>query len=214
MAAAAVVTTKGYEITTDMMLGTGTQPKVCGWGTNPANLTAAITDIAPFTESTEARVTGTSSATTTTTTNDTWSVVGTIVVATANKTIGEWFLTDSATKPIAYTVAGGSGVIGSSSSTNLILNANYTPANGTYIQIRTEVMLVVSGTGTTTLVVTRGQNGSAAITTIASADAVQPGNPPGVTSITGGDLFAHISFTGLALNVGDSLALTANTAIS
>lgn len=210
---ASLVTSKGRDIISGRMRGstpTQTEPLDCGWGTNPVALTAAVTDIAPFTEASEARVVGTSSIATTTTTNDTYSVVGSITVAGSGKTIAEWFLADSTTKPTAYTVAGGSGVIGSNSSTNLVLNASYTPANGTYIQIRTEVMLVVSGTGTTTLVVTRAQNGSAAISTIASADAVQPGNPPGVTSITGGSLFAHFDFTGLALNVADSLQLTAN----
>jgi hypothetical protein len=59
-------------------------------------------------------------------------------------------------------------------------------------------------------VVTRAQNGSAAITTIASADAVQPGNPPGNTAITGGTLYVHLDFSGITLNVGDAIALTAN----
>jgi hypothetical protein len=213
---ASVVTATGDAIIVGRMRGstpTQAEPLNCGWGTNPAALTAAHTDIAPFTEATESRVAGTSSVTTTTTTNDTYTVVGTIVVAGAGKTVGEWFLSDSTTKPAAGAVAAG-GVVGSNSATTLNTAATFTPGNGNYIQIRTEVMLVTAGSGTTVLTVTRAQNGTAAISTIAVADAVQPGNPPGNTAITGGSLFAHMDFTGLALNIGDSLALTANTKVT
>jgi hypothetical protein len=70
------------------------------------------------------------------------------------------------------------------------------------------VLLVTAGSGTSALTVTRAQNGSAAIATIAAADVIQPGNPPGNIAITGGSLFLKGDFTGLALNASDSIAFT------
>ena len=84
--AATVITNAGQAIVTNRMIGSGTDPKFVMWGTGAG--TAAITDTTLFTETTdEARTTGTSSRVTTTVTNDTYQVVGTITVATANKTI-------------------------------------------------------------------------------------------------------------------------------
>ena len=187
------------------------EPNQLGWGTGGVGTgspyTAAKTDVAAFGEASEARVAGTSSQVTTTTTNDTYQVVGTITAGGA-KTIAEVFLSDSGTKPFSTTVASGaSTVIGSSSNTSMNLAASYTPANNTYVQVDTEVMKVTAGTGTTTVTVTRGQNGSSAISTIAAADVVTLGNPPG-TATANATLFVHATFTGLALSSGDSLQST------
>jgi hypothetical protein len=150
-------------------------------------------------------VTGTSSQVTGTTANDTYQVVGTITSA-SGQTINESILALSTTKPFSTTVTGGSAV-GSAVGTTLTVAASYTPANGTYIQVRGEVLLVSAGTGTTSLTVTRGQNGSTATAAIATSDPVTLGNPPG-TSGNNGDLFIHASYTGLALNTGDALQAT------
>lgn len=203
---AVVVTSKGREIIVNQMRATGTEPKVVGWGTNPATLTAAATDVAPFTESAESRTTGTSSVVTTTTTNDTYQVVGTIT-ATGSRTIQEVFLSDSTTKPATATVAAG-GVVGSAVSTTLNTSATFTPGNNNYIQIRTEVMQVTAGSGSTALTVVRGQNGSSAISTIAANDIVQPGNPPGQTGITGGNVYLHADHGALTLATNDSVQYT------
>lgn len=207
---ATVVTSKGREIIAGRMRGgtpTQAEPLFVGWGTNPATRTALVSDVAPFTEATEARVTGTSSIVTTTTTNDTYQVVGTITVSGAGKTIAEVFLCDSATKATTNTVAAG-GVVGSGVSTTLNTGSTFTPGNNNYIQIRDEVMQVTAGSGTTALTVVRAQNGSAAISTITAADVVTPGNPPGQTGIAAGNLYLHGDFTGLALNVGDAIQFT------
>jgi hypothetical protein len=206
-----LVTSKGREVITGRYIGsspTQAEPKIMGWGTGGVAggpFTAAVTDVAAFQEGAETRVTGTSSQVTTTTTNDTYQVVGTIT-SLSNQTIAELLLSDSATKPFSTTVAAG-GVVGSNSSTTLNTAASYTPANSTSVQIRTEAMLVTAGTGTTALTVTRGSNGSSAISTIAVGDIVTLGNAPG-TSTANATLYAHISFTGLALNTGDSIAST------
>jgi hypothetical protein len=142
---------------------------------------------------------------TTTTTNDTYQVTGTIT-SLSNQTIAEVLLSDASTKPFTTTVAAG-GVVGSSSATTLNTAASYTPANNTYVQIRTEVMQVTAGTGTTALTVTRAANGSTAISTIAAADTVTLGNAPG-TSTANATLYLHASFTGLALNTNDSISST------
>lgn len=211
MANTVVVTAKGREVIANRMIGTSpsqAEPKILGWGTGGVAggpFTAAVTDVAAFTEAAESRVTGSSSVVTTTTTNDTYQVTGTIT-SLSNQTIAEVLLSDSSTKPFSTTVAAG-GVVGSSSATTLNVAASYTPANNTYVQIRTEVMQVTAGTGTTALTVTRGANGSTAIATIAASDTVTLGNAPG-TSTANATLYLHASFTGLALNTNDSIAST------
>lgn len=207
---ATVVTKKGKEILSGRLIGstpTQTEPKFLAWGTNPAALAAANTDVAEFAESTEARTSGTSSQVTTTTTNDTYQVTGT-QTATGSRTIQEAALFDSSTQPAQATVAVGAGVIGSSGSTALTTNASFSPGNNNYIQIRTEVMQVTAGSGTTSLTVVRAQNGSTGITTIASNDVITPGNPPGQTGVSGGDMFAHADLSAINLNNGDSITWT------
>lgn len=217
MATTTVVTFTGDSIVSARLIGTSPtqgEPKILGWGLGGVAggpFTAAASDVAPFDEAPEARVTGTSTQATTSTVSDSYQVVGTIT-AGITETIAEVFLSDSATKPFATTVTGGT-VVGSNSATGLTVAATYTPANNTYIQIRTEVLKVTAGTGTTSLTVTRGQNGSAAISTIANADEVTCGNvPPAGTGSGTGNLFVHASFTGLALNSGDSLQSTVTVA--
>lgn len=210
---ATVITRKGREVIVGRMQGatpTQAEPKFVGWGSTPPNAflgTAALTDVAPFTEASEARVTGTSSINvTTTTTNDTYQVIGTIT-AGGTKTIDEVFLMDSLTQPAVAAVAAG-GVVGSAVSTTLNTAATFTPGNNNFIQIRNEVMQVTAGSGTTALTVVRAQNGSGAISTIAAADVVTPGNPPGQVGITGGTMYLHGDFTGIALNTSDSIQFT------
>lgn len=94
--AATVITNAGQAINTNRMIGSGTEAKYVAWGTGAG--TAAVTDTTLFTESTEeTRTTGTSSRATTTVTNDTYQVVGTITVATSNKTITNVGLFDAST---------------------------------------------------------------------------------------------------------------------
>ncbi|MEU2426907.1 hypothetical protein ABZ619_38845 [Streptomyces sp. NPDC007851] len=212
MATTTVLTRKGREIVTGRMIGatpTQAEPKFLGWGLGSA--TAANSDVAPFQEATEARVTGTSSQVTTTTTNDTYQVVGTLTSA-SSQTITEAFLGDSASKPQATTL---SAVISSTSSTSIsVTSATGFPGSGNYnIQIDGEVMTVTAGQGTTTWTVTRGVNGSTAATHSSGAT-VTGGNTPGSTAITNGSLFVHSTFTGLAFNNGDSLTATMQVSLS
>jgi hypothetical protein len=192
---------------------TQAEPKAVWWGTNPANLTAAVTDVAPFTEAAESRTAGTSSTVTTTTTNDTYQVTGTIT-SLSNQTIGEAGLSDTTTKPTAVdAVQAGSAVIGSSSATTLVVASGAAFTNGQSIQIRTEVM-TITGIASNTLTVTRAANGSTAISTIAANDVVTAGNLPGSTATTNGSHYCKSSYTGLALSTGDSIAYTFQVAHS
>lgn len=203
MATTVVVTAKGREVIVGRMQGstpTQVEPKVLGWGTGSS--TAATTDVAPFIEAAEARVTGTSSTQTTTTTNDTYQVVGTITSA-SGQTIAEVFLSDSATKPFSTTW---STAPTTTSGTTGTTAASFTPANNTYIQCEGEVMQVTAGSGSTSLTVTRAQNGSSAATH-SNGTTITAGNPPG-TSTANQTLYLHASFTGLALNSGDSIQST------
>jgi hypothetical protein len=220
VATTVIITRKGDEVVSGRMIGATpaqAEPRQLGWGTGGvgtgAPYTAAKTDVAAFREAAEARVAGTSSQVTTTYTNDTYQVAGTLTSGSA-QTIAEVLLSDSGTKPFSTTVAAGGGtVIGSSSATAMNTAASYTPANGTYVQVDTEVMQVTAGTGTTALTVTRGQNGSAAIATIAAADVVTLGNPPG-NAVANASLFLHATFSGLPLSTGDSLASTIQVAFN
>ncbi len=203
------ITSKAKEIYTGRMIGaspTQAEPKIVTWGLNPSALTAAATDIAMFQESGEARVTATSSQVTTTTSNDTYQLVGTITASTT-RAITEFGAFDSATQPAVAAVAAG-GVVASNSATTLNTAATFTPGNNNFIQIRTEVMKVTAGSGTTALTVVRAQNGSSAISTIAVSDTVTPGNPPGQSGITGGNMFVHSDFSVINLNASDSIAFT------
>ena len=196
------VTSKGREVIASRMRlssPTQTEPNVLGWGTGT---TTAVTDVAPFIEAAESRVTGTSSIVTTTSTNDTYQVVGTLTSSSA-QTIAEVFLSDSATKPFATTWATAPTT---TSGTTGTLAASYTPANNTYIQCEGEVMQVTAGTGTTSVTVVRNANGSTAATH-SNGTTVTLGNVPG-GSVANATLFLHASFTGLALNSGDSIQST------
>lgn len=203
---ASVLTSKGRDVTTGLLRAVGTEPKVLAWGVPPSQFTAAVSDIAVFAETAEARVTGTSSQVTTTTANDTYQVVGTLT-ATGARGVMEVALVDSTTKPTVAAVAAG-GVVGSAVATTLNTAATFTPGNGTLIQIRTEVMLVTAGSGSTALTVTRAQNGSSAISTIGVADVVTPGNAPGASAVTGGTVYAHYDFPIINLANGNTLQST------
>lgn len=209
---ATIVTRTGDSIVAARMIGatpTQAEPKFLGWGTGGiagGPFAAAKTDVGAFQEAAEARVTCTSSQVTTTFTNDTYQAVGTITSA-SGQTIAEVLLSDTSAKPVANTVAA-AGVVGSSSATTLNTGSTFSPGNNGYVQIRTEVMQVTAGSGTTALTVTRGANGSSAIATIAVGDIVTAGNAPGSSVVSNGNLFVHASFAGLPLNSGDSLQST------
>jgi hypothetical protein len=209
MANTSVLTAKGREILVGRCLGATPaqpEPKYIGLDLNPANLTAAATDVAPFAPAAEALVAATEAVVATTTANDTLQLTATVTLGT-NETIGGSYVTDASAKPYSTTVTGGTAV-GSNSATGLTVAANYTPANGTDLQVRTEVVTVTAGTGTTNLTVTRAANGSAAISTIANADVATAGNAPGQSGVTNGSLFIHSSWpAGLALLSGESLTI-------
>jgi hypothetical protein len=222
-----LVTFTGYSVMTGRMKGatpTQGEPLYVGWGIGGVGTgspyTAATSDVAPFEEGPSgdysSRITGTSSQATVTTTDDTYQVVGTVTASTG-ETIAEMFLSDSATRPQATTVAaGGSTVIGSATNTTMnVTSDSGFPGSGNYdVQVDTEVMTVTGGQGTTTWTVTRGANGSTAISTIAAADKITGGNAPGSTAISGGTIFTKATFTGLALNSGDSIQATFKVTVS
>lgn len=217
MANSVHVTWTGNYMITDRFRNLGgstyaTEPKILGWGTGGVNgpFTAAVPDIALWTEGAETRVTGASSLTTTTQFDDTYQVTGTIT-SLSGQTIAEVGLFDSSTKPAAALVAA-AGVVGSSGSTTLNTNATYSPGNNSYVQIRTEVMKVTAGSGSTALTVVRGQNGSSAISTIVVGDNVTAGDAQGSNVVTE-RCFLHATFTGLALNTNDSIAFTINVTL-
>lgn len=105
---ATVLANRGKEIIVDRILGNGTEPKYVAWGTGAG--TAAATDTTLFTESAEARTSGTSSKVTTTTTNDTYQVVGTMT-ASAGRTITNAGLFDASTSGNMFIKTDFTGVV-------------------------------------------------------------------------------------------------------
>lgn len=212
----AVITAKGREVIAGRMRGsspTQAEPLNLLWGNNPAGLTAAATDVAPFKEASESRVAGTSSVVTTTTPSDTYQVTGTFTSG-STQSIAEVALSDSASKPTAVdAVQTSSGVIGSNSSTNLIVANGANFSVNQYIQIRTEV-LKITAISTNTLTVTRAQNGSTAISTIALNDVVTGGNIPGVSNVTNGTVFFKADHGAQNLSSGDQVSYTLTTKFS
>lgn len=203
---AAVVTAKGRDVMTGRLRGstpTQAEPLNLAWGNNPNTLTATTSDVGLFKEAAESRVAGTSSQVTTTTAADTYQVTGTFTSA-SGQTIGEVALSDSASKPFSFTWTTAPTT---TSGTSATASTNYTPANGTYIQCRGEVMQVTAGTGTTSLTVVRGANGSTAVTQ-SNGDTVTAGNIPGSTTITNGTLFVHADHGAQILSTSDSVAYT------
>lgn len=206
------------------------QPKFIGWGTAngsnatsvqlPASAPAAYppgpstagtgqwSDIAPFQEAAEARVTGTNTVTNNTVASSfsTYQLTGTITSGSA-QSIGESFITMSATKQYETTLNGTLPT----SNTSMTVTTNW-PAVSTpfYLQIDNEV-IQVSATSSTLIASTivRAQNGSSVVGH-STGTAVNLGNPPGVggSNPNNGDLFAHAGFQALALNNGDSIAFT------
>lgn len=207
---ASIITAKGREIIAGRMRGsspTQAEPLNVAWGNNPAGLTAATSDVALFKEASESRVAGTSSIVTTTTPNDTYQVTGTVTSGSA-QSIAEVALSDSASKPTAVdAVQSGSAVIGSNSATTLVVANGANFSTNQYIQVRTEVMKI-TGISTNTLTVTRAQNGSTAISTIAANDVVTGGNIPGVSNVTNGSLFFKADHGAQSLSSGDQVAYT------
>ncbi|MFH1183922.1 MAG: hypothetical protein V1755_02640 [Chloroflexota bacterium] len=84
----------GLAITTNRLLGSGTEPKYLHWGTGTT--AAANGDTALETPRNEARVDGTSSQETTNTTGDTYQVTGTLTAAGTAAAITELGLFDGA----------------------------------------------------------------------------------------------------------------------
>ena len=210
MATVVKITSKGREVVAGRMRGgtpTQTEPLNVGWGVG--TVAATVFDVGMFKEAAEARVAGTSSLVTITSTNDTYQVVGTITSA-SGQTIAEALLSDASSKPFSTTWATAPTTTSGTSGTT---SASYTPANGTHIQTQAgEVMTVSAGTGTTSVTVVRGVNGSTAVTQTAG-DTITLGNIPGEAN-TNATAFLHSSFTGLALNTNDSIQFTIQVQVS
>lgn len=100
MPAATLLVNAGRAIVTNLISGIGgTVPKFVAWGTGAG--TTGATDTTLFTESAEARTSGTVTRTTVSTTNDAVQVVGAIT-ASAGRTITNMGLFDASTSGNLY----------------------------------------------------------------------------------------------------------------
>ena len=201
-----------------------TVPTYIGWGTaNGFNATSVLlpatapsntigtgqwSDIAPFSEASETRTSGTVSVTGNAIAANTVTsqVVGTLTSG-FSQSIGESFLVFTATKPYESTLNGNLAV----GATSLTVTSNW-PAVSVpfYLQLDNEVV-TVSATSSTVIASTivRGVNGSVAATHNTSCG-VSQGNIPGAGTGNphNADMFAHAGFVALALNNGDSIQFT------
>jgi hypothetical protein len=221
------ITNRGFEYIASMLAGsisTFPIPNNIGWGTaNGSNATSTLLpsygpggtqgsgqwfDVGPYSESTEARVTASTpvivSNNVATSGTVTTTFVGTITAA-QNESIGESFLTPSATKPASFYV---SGQAVSAAGAALTVNTSGAVANQ-YYQMNNEVIKVSSTASGFVWNIARAQNGSVA-NAAAVHDALTFGNIPGAgpSNPSNGDMFAHAGFIALSLNTGDSIQFT------
>lgn len=218
------VTNRGFEYVAQWMAATSgfTIPSFIGWGTaNGSNASSTVlpatapsttigtgqwSDVGPYSELSEARVsaastavTGNTAATGTVTT----TFVGTITAANTEN-VGESFLVFTATKPASYTVTTSAVTSGAAA-----LTVNTAGAALGYYQMNNEVIQVTSTAASNVWNITRARNGSAA-NAAATGNTLTFGNIPGAAASnpSNGDMFAHAGFTALALNSGDSIQFT------
>lgn len=215
-------TYSGRSILWNRMRGTGTEPKIIGWGDSTSGggtiTTCANPDVNLFHPLTEARVTGTSSIITTTQLGDTYQVTGQITAAGTDN-VREAILVDSTTASPSTTVTGtltsgatGSQVVGSTTGFPATLNF--------YCQLDNEVVLASVVDATHLNLVTRGVLGSTAASHNAAAVITLGGDggagTAGATSAQtatvgsgqGGNIFAHADFAVITLSVNDSISFT------
>lgn len=191
----------GKGITTNRLLGSGTEPANAGMGTGSA--TASGSDTALFAPTAEARVSGTSSRQTTAANvpNDTYRLIST-VTATGTPGVTEYGQFDTTVAaPTTTTTASATSAATSIS----VLSASGFPNSGTYyVQIAGEVLAVTGGQGTTTWTVTRAARGSTAAAIASGATIV------GGESTNGGNMFIHANFSVINLASGDSIQFTSS----
>lgn len=99
MFGATLLVDAGKAITTNRIIGSGTEPKFVAWGTGAGTAAAGNTTL--FTEAAEARTSGASSRVTTSVANDTYQVIGTIT-STSGQTITNAGLLDAASAGNLY----------------------------------------------------------------------------------------------------------------
>lgn len=178
-------------------------------------------DVAPCSESAEARTAGTGSVTANTaaTTAVSYQLVGTITSLSA-QSIGESFIAMAAAPSGAGQATLGNAFLPAATLMTLSSVTNLPTAGlpGTPFQLQAlnEVVNVTAVSGTV-LTVTRGYNGSTSYAgTLASGQTVTTGNAPGsgASNPHTADTFAHAGFQALALNTSDSISFTWNINIT
>lgn len=220
MAFATVATYSGRGIIWRCVKQLGTEPKNIQWGIGSTGTTtgSASQNVNLFAPQTEARTAGTSSIITTTSLGDTYQVTGTVVCATAGKTISEAALFDAASPVSPTTTVTNSLASGTTSFT--LGNSLAGAAGNFYAQLGLETVLV-TGAASTTLTVTRGVLGTTATAWPAGTPLTMGGdggaggwttsqtvNSTSITGSWGGNMFLHSDFAGIALNVADSISFT------
>jgi hypothetical protein len=214
------VTNRGFEYVTNWLAGNYNVtnwplPVYIGWGTaNGSNATSVVcpagnnqwNDVGPYSELSEARVTGSASTVNTVVASSlgTYQLTGTIT-ASAGESVGESFIAMSSTKPFATTLF----TAITNSATSLTVSTTGAPSTPFYAQLNNEVLDVTAISSNTVYTVARAQNGSTAASA-AATNTLTVGNPMGNANANPnhGDMFAHAGFVALSLNSGDSIAFT------
>lgn len=204
------------------------QANYIGWGTAMGSNASSVvmpaasnqaSDVAPYSELSEARVVGTGSivGNTAATTAVTYQLVGTIT-ASSGESPAESFIGMAAAQSIGKgqcTVGVGATYNAAAVSLTVTTLANLPTSYPYQLQAGNEVVNVTAGAGTV-LTTTRQYNGSGAQPTLPAGSILTVGNVPG----SGGsnphtaDTFAHAGFQALALNTNDSIQFTWQITVS
>src|SRR5262245_14362965 len=218
MANLSVNTYSGKSILWNRMKGSGTEAKNIGWGDGTPTGSQAC-NVNLFKPQTEVRNGATVSSTLATTSflADTYQVVGTITCVTGAKTITEAGLFDATQSSNTTTLAAAAAT---NAATVTIGSISGFPTTGNYyVQVNNETVLV-TGSNSTTLAISRSQLGSTVGShasgspwTIggdggASGSGATSGQTATVAASNGGSMFAHADFAGIPLGISDAIAFT------
>jgi len=185
----------GRNLTVSLLVAASGRPSYLGFGTGSGNTSPS--DQALFTEISGSRISATVSKVTTTTSGDTYQLVGTFT-ATSSGTLTNIGVFGTGNSPVQSQLI---APISSNSQSSIGINGygGWPTSYPFNIQVSTEVMTAVSGNGSSLLYVTRGRNGSTALTSAAIGTTV--------TQVTG-TLFAKTNFGGFPITPGDTLQFT------
>lgn len=221
MANATIATYPGRTIFNNRLKGSGTEPKNIAWGDTPVT-GSANSNVNLFRPQSEARTAGTSVLLSAQFLGDAYQVSGLITCTGGSKTITECGLFDTTT--VSPTTSITAALTAGATTVSLASVAGLPTAGRYYAQLAsltTFETILVSGSGASPLTIARAKLGSTAQALILGTNftigddggaAVTGGTNTEQTATvgsgSGGAMFTHADFAGIALNVNDGINFT------